>query len=52
MNCNSQFQGYKRCTKCDKTFRNYIEENRCPFCKETEYVKDLFKKENNEDSQS
>lgn len=45
-----KFANYKRCTACDKTFRNYENPHTCPFCNETKYVKDLFEKENNENN--
>jgi len=43
---HSPFAGYKRCTKCDKVFRNYDNPLQCPFCKETKHTKDLFEEKN------
>ncbi len=48
----SQFDRYKRCTKCNKPFKNYIETDRCPWCKSKKYVIDLLKKEKNENNKT
>ena len=43
---SSQFDTYKRCTKCDKPFKNYVDTDRCPKCKSKKYVINLLKEKN------
>ena len=42
---HDDFSNYKRCQKCERIFRNYVNPMICPVCKSGEFVINLIKRD-------